>query len=182
MLWGEHWRATGLLPHALPFTGLIRLDALRADTERDEARLIEARALRNVAHRIHAILIEADHLARRVEDLHAGRRRSSRAPALLELLAGFGPLRTSQLEALLGATRLGVRSMLDALDKAGVLKRQTLAGVHLYSVNLDARPVSERCEPAVRSTFSSAALDEYNAAMGGIEALLARHGIDLDGG
>lgn len=180
MLWGEHWRATRLLAHALPFPGLIRLDALRAETEPDNGPIFLSEALCDVAQRLNESLVEADQLARRIADLQPGQRRSSRAPALLELLAGFGPLRSAQIEALLGATRLGVRSMLDSLAKLGVLERRTLAGVHLYAANLDVRPVIERDEPAVRSTFSSAALDEYNAAMGDLEALLARHGVDLD--
>ena len=185
MLWGEHWRAAGLLAHALPFPGLLRLDALRTDTpshpwEPDEAPTIVATALRDVAQGLCGDLTEADQLARRLEDSQPGKRRSSRAPALLELLAGFGPLRSAQIEALLGATRLGVRTMLGALDKVGMLERTTLAGVHLYSVNLDARVADDGNDLAASSTFSSAALGEYEAAMAGIDALLARSGVSLD--
>ena len=185
MLWGEHWRAAGLLAHALPFPGLIRLDALRADTpsgrgEPDEEPTILATALRDVAQGLCNKLTAADQLARRLEDSQPGKRRSSRAPALLELLAGFGPLRSAQLEALLGATRIGVRTMLDALDRIGMLERTTIAGVHLYAVNLEARVADDANDLAVSSTFSSAALGEYEAAMADIDALLARSGVSLD--
>jgi len=185
MLWGEHWRAAGLMAHALPFPGLLRLDALRTDTpshpwEPNEAPTILATALRDVAQGLCSNLTAADQLARRLEDSQPGKRRSSRAPALLELLAGFGPLRSAQLEALLGATRLGLRTMLDALDRIGMLERRTLAGVHLYAVNLDARATDDAIELAASSTFSSAALGEYEAAMADIDALLARSGVSLD--
>ena len=185
MLWGEHWHSAGLLAHALPFPGLIRLDALRTDTpshpwEPDEAPTIVATALRDVAQGLWCNLTEADQLPRRLEDSQPGKRRSSRAPALLELLAGFGPLRSAQLEALLGATRIGVRTMLGALDRIGMLERTTLAGVHLYAVNLEARVAEDANDLAVSSSFSSAALGEYEAAMAGIDALLVRSGVSLD--
>lgn len=185
MLWGEHWHSAGLVAHALPFPGLIRLDALRTDKpshpwEPDEAPTILATALRDVAQDLWCNVTEADQLTRRLKECQPGKRRSSRAPVLLELLAGFGPLRSAQLEALLGATRIGVRTMLDALDKIGVLERATLAGVHLYTVNLEARVAVDANDLAVNSTFSSAALGEYEAAMADINALLARSGASFD--
>ena len=185
MLWGEHWHSAKLLPYALPFPGLIRLDALRADTASgrgmpEEAPTILATALRDVAKSLCGNLTDAERLARRLEDCQPGKRRSSRAPALLELLSGFGPMRSAQLEALLGATRLGVRMMLGALDKIGLLEHSTIAGVHLFSVNLDARVADDAHGLAARPTFSSAALGEYEAAMADIDVLLARSGVCLD--
>lgn len=180
MLWGEHWRAAGLMAHALPFPGLLRTDTPSHPWEPDEAPTILATALRDVAQGLCSNLSAADQLARRLEDSQPGKRRSSRAPALLELLAGFGPLRSAQLEALLGATRIGVRTMLDALDRIGMLERTTIAGVHLYAVNLEARVAEDANDLAVSSTFSSAALGEYEAAMADIDALLARSGVSLD--
>ena len=177
MLWGEHWRAAGLVAHALPFPGLIRLDALRPEAEPGDARIIVASTLREVAQSLYDAVVKADQLGERIDDLQPGRRRTSRAPALLELLAGFGPLRSAQIETLLGATRLGVRAMLAALDDIGVLERTTLAGVRLYAVDLGARPAPDVIAPAAGFAFSSAALGEYDAAMAGIEALLARSGV-----
>lgn len=40
-------------------------------------------------------------------------------------------MRSAQLEVLLGVTRLGLRTMLNALDAIGLLKRRTLAGVRI---------------------------------------------------
>ncbi|NML95134.1 hypothetical protein [Novosphingobium olei] len=180
MLWGEHWRAAGLVAHALPFPGLIRLDAVPGAAEPGDARILVTRALREVAQSLFDQLGEADQRARRIADLQPGRRRTSRAPALLELLAGFGPLRSAQIETLLGATRLGVRAMLAALGDIGVLERTTVAGVRLYAADLSARPAPDTSEPAAGFAFSSAALGEYNAAMADIDALLARSGVSLD--
>lgn len=185
MLWGEHWYAAKLLAHALPFPGLIRLDALRAGQstdpgDLDETPTILATALRDVAQGLCGDLIEAERLARRLKDTPPGKRRTSRAPALLELLSGFGPLRSAQLETLLGVTRIGLRTMLGALDAVGMINRTTLAGVHLYAVNLDARAADDASDLTANSSLSSAALGEFDAAMADIDALLARKGINLD--
>lgn len=53
-------------------------------------------------------------------------------------------------------------------------RRTTIAGVHLYAVNLEARVAEDANDLAVSSTFSSAALGEYEATMADIDALLAR--------
>ena len=185
MLWGEHWYAAKLLPHALPFPGLIRLDALRAGKPADpgnpdDTSTILATALRDVAQGLCGNLNEADRLARRLKDTPPGKRRTSRAPALLELLSGFGPLRSAQLETLLGVTRIGLRTMLGALDAVGMINRTTLAGVHLYAVNLDARAADDASDLTANSSLSSAALGEFDAAMADIDALLARRGVNLD--
>lgn len=176
LLWGEHWHGAGVLRHALPCSGLIRFDVLRDGTDPDEGQTIVATALRDVAQGLGDMLAEADRLARCLADLQPGRRRTSRAPALFELLAGFGPLRSSQLETLLGATRLGVRAMLTALIEAGVLERTTLAGVRLYSVIASPPPAPQAHEEADGFAFSAAALGEYNASMAHIDALLTRNG------
>lgn len=182
MLWGEHWHAAGLMAHALPFPGLIRLDALTASArsdpgDPDDTPVILATALRDAALSLSNSLSEADQLARRLADCQPGKRRTSRTPALLELLSGFGPLRSTQLEALLGVTRPGLRTMLAALNEVGMLERTTLAGVHLYAVNLEARVADGADELTASSTFSSATLGEYEAAMANIEALLARSSV-----
>ena len=185
MLWGEHWHTTGLLPHALPFPGLLRLDVMitrlpEAYEDLDEASIILATALRDAAQGLSTSLSEADRLARWLADCQPGRRRSSRAPALLELLAGFGPLRSAQLEALLGVTRLGLRTMLNALDTIGLLKRSTLSGVHLYAVTLEANLTSGSVRHGATSRFSRETLGAFDAAMADIDMLLARRGVIPD--
>ena len=180
MLWGEHWRAAGTLRCALPFPGLIRLDTVRVEIDPAERRIVVATSLRDLAHAMFIKLAEADRLSRRIEDLRPGRRTTSRAPAVFELLAGFGPLRSSQIETLLGVTRLGVRGMLAALSDIGVLERSSLAGVRLYAIsNRDPTPPMTS-DPAEVFAFSHAAIDEYKASMADIDALLVRSGADLE--
>lgn len=184
MLWGEHWYATGLLAHALPFPGLVRLDALHAGkpadpADPDDTPSLLATALRDVARGLRGDLTEADRLAKHLKDTQPGKRRTSRVPALLELLSGFGSLRSAQLETLLGVTRLGLRTMLGTLDTVGMLGRTTLAGVHLYAVNLQARVADDASDLTADVSFSSAALGEFDAAMADIDALLARSGVNL---
>jgi hypothetical protein len=70
--------------------------------------------------------------------------------------------------------------MLGALDTVGMLGRTTLAGVHLYAVNFDARVADDASDIAANASFSSAALGEFDAAMADIDALLARSGVNLD--
>lgn len=185
LLWGEHWRNTGHVVQALPFPDLIRLDALRAEMTWDSDAFestptILARTLCDCAQGLSSCLTAVDRLARRLADCQVGQRRSSRAPALLEVLTGFGPMRSAQLETLLGVTRLGLRTMLGALDAAGLLIRTTLAGVHLYAVNLEIRATDDGDDLAALPPFSSATLDEYDAAMTQIDALLARSSVNLD--
>ena len=97
---------------------------------------------------------------------------------LAELLAGFGALRSAQLETLLGVSRMGLRAIIGTLDKTGRLERTTLAGVHLYTINLEARAAGVALEPDANASFSSAALAEFDAAMADIDALLARSSIN----
>jgi hypothetical protein len=163
---------------ALPWPGLIRLDGL--GVEPLEARIMVAETLRERAQVLSGKLAEANRLERRLMERQPGRRTTSRAPSLFELLAGFGPLRGAQIETLLGATRLGVRSMLAALDDMGVLERCTIAGVRLYAVS-DARPSFEQA-PARSDvfSFSAEAITDFDASMAHIEQLLARTGGNLD--
>lgn len=178
---GEHWRAAGIVRFALPWLGLIRLDALRQDDDDPAApRIIRATALRDLAHALFVKLADAAKVAARVASQLPGLRATSRAPALFALLAGFGALRSAQIESLLSATRLGVRSMLTALHDAGVLERTTVAGALLYSVTLGDRPVPILSGPPDGFAFSSDALSEFDASMDNIAQLLARSGTDLD--
>ena len=181
LLFGQHWRAAGIVRFALPWPGLIRLDALRHDPEDpDAAPIIRAAALRASAQAMFDKLAHAAKISARIEDHLPGRRTTSRAPALFELLAGFGTMRSAQIESLLGATRLGVRSMLAALGGTGVLERTTVAGTLLYSVSRADRPVYIQSGPTDGIAFSSDALTEFDASMDNIEQLLARSGTDLD--
>ena len=166
---------------ALPWPGLIRLDALRHDPEDpDAAPIVRAAALRDLAQAMFDKLADAAKVSARIAGPMPGRRATSRVPALFELLVGFGALRSAQLETLLGATRLGVRSMLDTLGDMGVLERTKVAGALLYSVSRADRPVYILSGPTDGFAFSSDALSEFDASMDNIEQLLARSGTDLD--
>ncbi|WP_454887660.1 hypothetical protein [Sphingomonas oryzagri] len=185
LVYGGHLHATGLLTAALPCPGLVRLDALgEASDEADEpgaARIIRARALRDLALELIIKLRYASESAARIAERLAGLRRSSRAPALAELLTGFGAMRSRQIEAALGATRLGVRGMLKALHEAGLVTRTSIVGTWLTSSTpSDTGPVP-RVEPAESPAFSREALADYDAANADIDRLLARMAIDSGG-
>lgn len=181
LAYGEQWRAAGILHYALPCPGLIRLDALRHDPEDiDAAPIIRAAALRDLAQLLLGKLTTAAALAARIEERMQAKRSTSRAPALCELLAGFGAMRSAQIEAVLGATRLGVRSMLAALGKLDILEHALVSGTHLYSVRLTDRPSLEPTADDASFAFSNDALAEYNASMANIDQLLARSGASLD--
>jgi hypothetical protein len=182
LLWGEQWRSAGILRYALPWPGLIRLDALQGDLEPGEARIIIATALRDGAQVLSGQLADADHLAQRSADRSPGRRSTSRAPALFELLAGFGALRSAQIETLLGASRLGVRTMLAALDALSVLECRTIAGVRLYALRPAPEPEPTPADALAPLAFSSAAVADFNAAMANADDVLARLGVDIDEG
>lgn len=174
---GELWHAAGLISVALPLVGLIRLDAL-VDDDLGEARHLRADNLRACAGRLLQLVDEARTLADVLTQLTQQWRSTSRAPALFELLAGFGALRSAQIERVLGATRLGVRKMLDGLKDSGALHRSTVAAAHLYEITPSL--VGDALEDAPTMTaLSSEAVSEFNTTMANVDAILARHGVDL---
>jgi hypothetical protein len=177
--YGEHLRASGLLPLALPMIGLIRLDAFTAE-DNDEARIILADALRALGLQLCALMDEAREQADQLEAVMADRRSTSRVPMMFEHLCGFGALRSSQLQTLLGATRLGVSKMLDCLDDSGVLERSTLAGARLYTIGLAPKPKLTPDQALAPLSLSSAAVAEYNASMANLDEVLARLGVETD--
>jgi hypothetical protein len=162
----------GFLNVALPCPGLIRLDALASDAD---SQLHRATSLRDLCSRLAALTEDAHTSASELEGLRSARRSTSRVPALFEWLAGFGALRSAQIERLLAATRLGVSGMLGALDQSSVLTRDTVAGVHLYQIKVPAR--CSRTEPPHPPALSSEVLREYDASMAEVEALLSKFDI-----
>ncbi|WP_145206800.1 hypothetical protein [Sphingobium sp. B2] len=173
-----HLRATGALSAVLPLNGLIRLDTVRAadvDEKPAHAAIVQSEALRDALNHLNSLLVEARDICRDLADRYSGKRASSRAPQLYGLLSGFGPLRSSQIEAVLGATRLGVRTMLAALSQAGDLTIETLSGVKLYSVTHTRAPLAPSALTDEPGHFSSEALEDYDAALAQIDALLARY-------
>ena len=188
LVYGEHLHATGLLTAALPCPGLVRLDALgdafgNASGDGDEpgaARIIRARALTDVAVELVVRLRRASESATRIAERLSGLRRSSRAPALAELLTGFGALRSRQIEAALGVTRLGVRGMLTALHDAGLVSRTSVSGSWLTS-SVRSDPTPQRgVDPFESSAFSDEALADYDAAAADLDRLLSRMKVEPD--
>jgi hypothetical protein len=170
VLLGEPFYRAGYLPHALPLTGLLRLDALDGDSA--EARTGRAEALLRLAEGLGKDVGEVRALADDAMRLGTDRRSTSRVPALYALLAGFGAMRSAQLERLLGVSRLGLRKMLSALEEDGCVSRTTIGGVHLYYA---ARQRSGmEAPPLPASPFTSGALLKFDAAMDEVDALLAR--------
>lgn len=176
---GAWLKAAGFLSSALPLMGLIRLDALVEDEDGD-APTARANALAEVATALFGAIVEARALADQHDAVRVARRSSSRVPELFALLAGFGTMRSSQLACLLGASRLGLSKMLGHLDDVGVLRRSTIASVHLYSIVPGRSDDETTREPPTPLMLSSGAVAEYDAAMAHAEAVLARIGADSD--
>ncbi|ARS28275.1 hypothetical protein [Sphingomonas sp. KC8] len=173
---GETLRVHGFMRSPLPWPNLIRLDATAPDIADENRRLTIALGLREAVLAQQTRLDHARQAAARIVRFTQGQRTTSRAPRALEWLAGFGPLRSAQLEAILAATRLGVRGMLTALEAEGLIARETIGGVHLVSItHSDGRAEPRQVLPA-SSGFSAGALEEFDASVAAIDRLLVRPG------
>lgn len=175
---GAHLQATGVHGAALPLNGLIRLDTVRAadvDDNPAHAAIVQADALRNVLEHLYSLVAKARDTRQALADRYRAKRANSRVPQFYGLLAGFGPLRSSQIQAVLGVTRLGVRKILEALSEAGDLAIETVSGVKLYSVTRGRPSVPPTALADEPSQFSSEAIEDYDAALAKIDALLARY-------
>ncbi len=178
LAFGGYLHASGAHGTALPLNGLIRLDTVRAadgDDNPAHAAIIQAKALRDVLDHLNDMVAEVRDTRQHLVDRYRAKRANSRAPQLYGLLAGFGPLRSSQIEAVLGVTRLGVRKMLAALSDVGDLAIETLSGVKLYSVTLGRPPVASAPLADEPGRFSSETIEGYDEALARIDALLARY-------
>lgn len=179
LAFGTHLGAAGTHGAALPLNGLIRLDTVRAPDGDDNPAhdaIVQAEALRDALDHLYSLVAEARDIRKALADRYRAKRANSRVPQLYGLLSGFGPLRSSQIEAVLGVTRLGVRKMLDALSEAGDLAIETLSGVKLYSVTHQRASVAPSPLADEPGRFSSEAIEDYDAALSRIDALLARYG------
>lgn len=172
MLFGECLVSAGCLPWAVPMPDVVRLETLQLIA--DDARTTRAAALARVIRERFDALADNTRLIRSCDAL-LERRRSSRAPALFEMLAGFGPLRSSQIERIIGASRLGVRGMLDTLEAAGLVERSKVNGAILFEARALLTDGSNPAEAKEQeTTFSGEALDEYEASLAAIDRLLSR--------
>ncbi len=178
ILIGAHLHRSGTLPVALPMTGLIRHDAIQtADDDRSPMGIaaLQAEALRDSLTSIIQFAKQARRSLLDREQQLRDQRSNSRSPLLWALLDGFGPMRSSQIEHLLGATRLGVRAMLTAIEKPGMLEKQTINGVKLHALRPAPQTSTPQSVPDYHDTFSQDALDDYEASMAHVDALLSRY-------
>lgn len=163
------WTPDAAHSPAVPLPGLVRLDALGDSPEAADRR---ATALTQAAGERCADLDDCAALWSRIEHRAPGRRSTSRAPGLYAMLAGYGALRSRQIEAMLGATRIGVRGMLANLDEMGLIARMTIAGSHLNAVSGQRPPPLPAA--ATAASFSAEALNDYEASLAAIDRLLER--------
>lgn len=170
---GSYFRAQGWLSPALPLIGLIRPDAMTA-TDPLTGEALGAESLHRIVLRLQDMFEAAIRHSRRSEQQRVGRRSTSRAPALLDLLAGFGPMRSTQIENVLGATRIGVRGMIATLEADQQIHRVTIAGSHLYSAASVARSAVREASLPDQQSFSNQALDDFDTAMARLDGLLTR--------
>ncbi|MEE4451600.1 hypothetical protein [Novosphingobium resinovorum] len=170
MLFGEWLRAQDVLPCALPLPDIVRLDTLGTNAP-DAARALRAAALESALRDLLTCLGESARSESQCRSI-LEHRSTSRAPAAFELLAGFGAMRSSQIETMLGASRLGVRGMLASLQDSGLVVRLKISGAYMF----DAPHISTEAGPVHRDeeqpAFSSAALDEYAASLSALDRLL----------
>jgi len=155
------------LPIMLPLPGLTRRDA-------GDRRQAYAGNLQTAVHQMTELLADAATLAPFAHAPIPGRRASSRAPLLMELLAGFGPLRSRQIETMLGASRLGIAGMVDSWDAVGAIGRTTISGSHLLEMRATRSPPVSSIMPEA-SAFSTSAIADYDASLEEIDRLLARN-------
>jgi len=83
-------------------------------------------------------------------------------------------MRSTQIEAVLGKTRLGVRGILDALFAAELVARASVSGVWLYRFAPPAPEAEAVLEQPVSFAFSPEVLGEYDAANADIDRLLGQ--------
>ncbi|MGF7155365.1 hypothetical protein [Novosphingobium gossypii] len=162
MLFAEALHQQGALCLPMPMPMLVRWDA---------APSARADALADVGQALFDGLIDARQRHRQCAIAFQGRS-TSRAPELFALLAGFGPLRSVQIETMLGASRLGVRGMIASLANAGLVGRTKVGGAILFNAVAAGSNVCERPSTSSSPAFSSAALDEYEASLSAIDRLL----------
>nr|WP_314467510.1 hypothetical protein [uncultured Novosphingobium sp.] len=163
------------LPAALPLPGLVVLPAGLPDSDDPDVAQEAIAALHGAFSRIDRWLTEAERDGARISAGLHDRRSSGRARELAGYLAGFGPLRGVQIEALIGVSRPGVRVLTTTLSEAGLVEThvsRNAARVHAY---LPWEPEAPAPPPAQEKfTPSREAIGDYEASMRAIEDLLNR--------
>lgn len=168
----------GRLPLPTPLPGLIQLAAaIIPDNDLWDAKqaLCEegTNALRDALWKFDQWLCEAERQARTIAERSPGRRSTGRSGPVLEVLAGFGAMRSRQIELVVGASRLGVRSILETIRDAGLLAVETAHNrtlLYRYTERDMSSAEPEQAESGF--AFSQQSLDEFEASMKAIDDLL----------
>ncbi|QDK34769.1 hypothetical protein [Sphingomonas sp. IC081] len=130
-------------------------------------------ALRSALWQLEQWLWEAERRASTIAERSAGRRSTGRSGPVLEMLAGFGAMRGRQIELVLGASRLGVRTILATIAESGQLVTEAAHNRTMLYRYAECRPKAPGPQPNEESfAFSQQSLDEFEASMKALEALL----------
>lgn len=170
----------GRLPLPTPLPGLVALTAACSPDDdlgdpKTALREESTNALRHALWQFDQWMCEAAWRAHSIAGRSPGRRSSGRTGPVLEMLAGFGAMRSSQIEQIIGASRLGVRSILATIDEAGLLAMETAHNRTKLYRYAELEQIASRPEQTNEaSTFSQQSLDEFEASMKALDDLLNR--------
>lgn len=163
------------LPVALPLPGLVTLPL--AGFEADDGDLPDHAvvSLHDALARLDRWLGDAETDIAVVQSRLEDRRSSGRAQRLAEYLAGFGPLRGTQIERVIGVSRPGVRVVTSTLEASGLVHSEVARNatrLYVYAPGVhDAVPTV----PDRREIHPSAdAIADYEESMRALDELLSR--------
>lgn len=160
---------------ALPGHGLCNQDPSDDDLWDTQRRLQQQStdALRSAFWQLEQWLCEAERRASTIAERSAGRRSTGRSGPVLGMLAGFGAMRGRQIELVLGASRLGVRTILTTIAESGQLATEAAHNRTMVYRYAECPPKAPAPQPNDESfAFSQQSLDEFEASMTALDALL----------
>ncbi|RIV84175.1 hypothetical protein [Aurantiacibacter zhengii] len=175
---GTVLKAEGLLRHAIPLPGAIVAHALRPDVDEAERHFAHYEAVERAARRLANSAEEVRVADAVIRERSSSLRSNSRAPLLARHLAGFGALRSDQIDRVLGVSRVGVHGMIVSLRQLGLVATTTVSGIKLHSfrTNKSAGEHVRSAQATPWAGLSKAALDEFDDAMLALEKLMPKDG------
>ncbi|AIT81778.1 hypothetical protein [Novosphingobium pentaromativorans] len=172
------------LPLAAPLPGLLTFKEATSDPFDDDLTfshhpsLLDRdafAALRDALWSLDRRLIEARADAELIREGLQGRRSNGRAGDVAYYLAGFGKLRGAQIERIIGASRLGVRTIMATLSQSGVVRGETSRNAATMYRFAPLEADQAGLVPDKREfAFSPEAIDDFESSMGAIDDLLRR--------
>ena len=131
-------------------------------------------ALARTAQRLSTIAEEARVAVAAIREPSSSLRSSSRAPLLARHLAGFGGLRSDQIERILGVSRAGVHGIIASLRtmRLVVTKQVSKVKLHALKANISIGEHVRSAPPTPWAGLSTSALDEFDDVMKAIDAIL----------